>query len=219
MDINRYIEHTNLRPELNDSDVERLIQEAMSFQFVGVCLPPFWIKKARRELEEVDIQLVTVVGFPLGYDRTEAKIKTIEKAIDDGADELDLVMNISAFKSALPWTKIEMAKCAKLAHDNDKILKIIIETAYLERQEIIDACRIASDAGADFVKTSTGFAPAGARVEHIKLMRANCPSNVGIKASGGIRDLTTANAMIDAGADRLGLSAGVEIMQEFLSRD
>jgi len=188
------------------------------YGFVGVCVPPFWVKRAAREIGTLDIQLVTVIGFPFGYQRTESKLVEIEKAIEDGANELDVVMNISAFKSGMPWTKIELAKCAKLAHDNDALLKVIIETAYLNDEEIIQACKLVSDAGADFVKTSTGFASAGAQVEHIKLMRTNSPSNVGVKASGGIRDYKTAKAMVDAGADRLGVSAGVSIMQEAQSK-
>jgi len=217
MDINRYIEHTNLKPDLNEGQIDQLLAEAIAHEFVGVCIPPFWVEKAAREIGNADVQVVTVIGFPLGYNRTETKLTEIEKAVADGANELDVVMNISAFKSGMPWTKIELAKCAKLTHEHDAMLKVIIETAYLSDHEIVDACKIVSDAGADFVKTSTGFAASGAQVEHIKLMRANSPSNVGIKASGGIRDYKTAKAMIEAGADRLGVSAGLEIMKEFRS--
>jgi len=218
MDISRFIEHTNLKPDLTADQIDSLVSEAKMYGFVGVCVPPFWVKRAAREIGTLDIQLVTVIGFPFGYQRTESKLVEIEKAIEDGANELDVVMNISAFKSGMPWTKIELAKCAKLAHDNDALLKVIIETAYLNDEEIIQACKLVSDAGADFVKTSTGFASAGAQVEHIKLMRTNSPSNVGVKASGGIRDYKTAKAMVDAGADRLGVSAGVSIMQEAQSK-
>lgn len=214
MDINRYIEHTNLKPDLNISDIDQLVQEAKQHQFVGVCVPPFWVKRAQREIGNEDIQLVTVIGFPLGYNRTEVKLLELEKAIEDGANELDVVMNISAFKSRMPWVKIELAKCAKLAHDSEAMLKVIIETAYLSDAEIIDAAKIVADAGADFIKTSTGFASTGAQVHHVSLMRQHSPSNVGVKASGGIRNLKTAQAMIAAGADRLGLSAGVAIMEE-----
>jgi deoxyribose-phosphate aldolase len=214
MGISRFIEHTNLSPVLVAQDIDQLVIEAKANNFIGVCVPPFWVKRAAREIGDSDVQLVTVIGFPLGYQMTETKLTEIEKAIDDGADELDIVLNISAFKSGMSWVKIELAKCAKLIHETGRLMKVIIETAYLTDDEIIIASKICADAGSDYVKTSTGFASAGAKINHIKLMRANLPSNVGIKASGGIRDLETVEAMIDAGADRIGASAGVQIMLE-----
>lgn len=213
-DINRFIEQTNLKPTLNHIDIEQLVKEAKTHQFLGICVPPFWVKKAKRDIGESDIQLVTVIGFPLGYNITKTKLVEMEKAIDDGADELDLVLNISALKADMNWSKIEIAKCSKLAHDHEKLLKVIIETAYLSNEEIVKMCQWCAEAGADFVKTSTGFAPTGAKVEHIKLIRENLPSNVGIKASGGIKNYNDALAMINAGADRLGVSSGVQIIEE-----
>lgn len=215
MDINQYIEHTALKPNLVGKDVDLLIAEAKEHKFLGVCVPPFWVKKAARELADTDIQLVTVIGFPLGYNQTEVKELEIKQAIEQGANELDIVMNISAFKEGMPWVKIELAKCAHIIHEAGCLMKVIIETAYLTDEEIIKATKLCSEAGTDFVKTSTGFAGAGAKVEHIKLMRENAPSNVGIKASGGIKTLADAQAMINAGADRLGTSSGVEIMQQY----
>lgn len=215
MDINRYIEHTALKPTLTANDIDQLVAEAKEHGFVGVCVPPFWVKKASREIGEADIQLVTVIGFPLGYQMTEAKLIEIDKAIDTGANELDIVMNVSAFKTGMPWTKIELAKCAHRIHEAGLMMKVIIETAYLNDEEIITASKICADAGTDFVKTSTGFAGAGAKADHIRLMRENLPSNVGLKASGGIKTLADAQAMIAAGADRIGASAGVSIMKEF----
>jgi len=212
--INRYIEHTNLKPTVTGKDIDLLIKEAKENQFVGVCVPPFWVKRAAREIGDDDIQLVTVIGFPLGYNMTETKVEEMKLAIRDGADELDLVMNVSAIKDGMPWPKIEFAKCSKLAHDEYKILKVIIETALLTEDEIKKACMLCADAGVDYVKTSTGFASAGAKVEHIKLMREVLPSNVGIKASGGIKNYEQAVAMIEAGADRLGTSSGVEIVKQ-----
>ncbi len=214
MDINRYIEHTNLKPTITDKDVDQLVSEAIEHQFVGVCVPPFWVKRASRELADHDIQLVTVIGFPLGYQMTDSKLVEIEKAIDDGANELDIVMNVSAFKSGMSWVKIELAKCANLIHQSGCMMKVILETAYFSDEEIIVATKLCSEAGTDFVKTSTGFAPAGAKVSHIELMRKYAPSNVGIKASGGIKDLTTLKAMVAAGADRIGTSSGISIMNE-----
>ncbi|MEQ8478425.1 deoxyribose-phosphate aldolase [Fulvivirga sp.] len=212
--LNRFIEHTNLKPTITGKDVDLLIKEAKEHQFVGVCVPPFWVKRAQREIGDSDVQLVTVVGFPLGYNMTETKIEEMKLAIRDGADELDLVMNVSAFKDGMPWPKIEFAKSSKLCHEEGKILKVIIETAYLSDEDIVRACKLCNDAGVDFVKTSSGLAPAGAKVEHIKLMRSVLPSSVGIKASGGIKTYEQALTMINAGADRLGTSNGVEVMKE-----
>jgi len=214
LNLNRFIEHTALKPTLTDKDIDQLVEEAIEHEFLGVCVPTFWVRKANREVKNHGIQLITVVGFPLGYQMTENKLDEIKLAIKNGANELDIVMNVSAFKSGMPWVKTELAKCAQLIHENDCLMKVIIETAYLSDEEIVSASVMCQDAGTDFVKTSTGFAPAGAKVEHIKLMRSTIHSNVGVKASGGIRDLETAVKMIEAGADRLGVSAGVSIMSE-----
>ncbi len=213
VEIVRYIEHTNLSPVLTIKDIDRLVEEAKQFQFLGVCVPPFWVKRAKREIANEKILLVTVAGFPLGYSMTETKLDEIKRAIENGADEVDVVWNISSFKTNLPWTKIEIAKCSKLLHDHQLILKVIIETAYLSDEEIVTACKLCADAGADFVKTSTGFAPTGAKEEHIELMRATLPSSVGIKASGGIKTHEQVVAMIEAGASRIGTSSGVKILE------
>ncbi|GIV38186.1 MAG: 2-deoxyribose-5-phosphate aldolase [Cyclobacteriaceae bacterium] len=212
MEIAPYIEHTNLSPTLTIADIDRLVEEAAQYGFFGICVPPFWVKRARREIGSRPVALVTVAGFPLGYNMTETKLDEIQRAIDNGADEVDVVWNLTAFKTGLPWTKIEIAKCARLLHDNQKTLKVIIETAWLSDEEIIRACKLCSDAGADFVKTSTGFAPSGASARHIRLMRQNLPAQVGIKASGGIRTRLQAEEMIAAGADRLGTSSGIAII-------
>ncbi len=212
--IERYIEQTVLKPLTTDADIENLVQEAKDYGFVGICVPPFWVKKSKREIGEEPIQLVTVVGFPLGYNMSEAKAHETELAIRDGADEIDVVWSLTAFKAGMNWPKIELAKLANICHQHERILKVIIETAYLSDSEIIQACEICRDAGVDYVKTSTGFAPEGAKVEHIALMRANLPSNVGIKASGGIKNYAQAKALIEAGADRIGTSSGVQIVKE-----
>lgn len=208
----RYIEHTNLSPTLTIQDIDKLVAEAKQHHFLGVCVPPFWVKRAKREIGDSKILLITVAGFPLGYSMTETKLEEIKSAIDNGADEVDVVWNISSFKSGNPWTKIEIAKCSKLVHGYQKALKVIIETAYLSEDEIVEACKICVDAGADFVKTSTGFAPSGAKVEHIQLMKRSVPVGVGIKASGGIKTKEQAIQLIEAGADRLGTSSGIAIV-------
>lgn len=212
MNLAHYIEHTNLSPLVDSHAIDRLVSEAKEYGFLGVCVPPFWVKRAKREIGLAKVLLVTVAGFPLGYTMTETKLEEITHAINDGADEIDVVWNISAFKSGSPWTKIEIAKCAKRAHDHQKVLKVIIETAYLSDEEIVSACKLCMDAGADFVKTSTGFAPAGAKVDHVALMRKSIPAHVGIKASGGIKTRDQAIRLIDAGASRIGTSSGTSIV-------
>ena len=214
MNLASCIEHTNLSPVLTINDIDKLVEEAKTYGFLGICVPPFWVKRAQREIGNEKIILVTVAGFPFGYSMTETKLDEINRAIGNGADEIDVVWNITSFKTHLPWTKIEIAKCSKLVHDNFKLLKVIIETAYLSGPEIEQACKICADAGVDFVKTSTGFAPVGATKENITLMKKILPLSVGIKASGGIKTYTQAYDMIQAGANRIGTSSGVSIIQE-----
>lgn len=214
MNLAPYLEHTNLSPALSIKDIDKLVDEARAHKLLGVCVPPFWVKRAKREIANDNIVLVTVAGFPLGYNMTETKLDEIKRAIDNGADEIDVVWNISSFKTGIPWTKIELAKCSKLTHDHQKTIKVIIETAYLSPEEIATACKLCADAGADFVKTSTGFAAAGATVDHIKLMRSVLPADVRIKASGGIKTREQAIALIEAGADRIGTSSGVKLMTD-----
>ncbi len=210
--IASYIEHTNLKPIITDREVDLLVAEAKEYGFSGVCVPPFWVKRAKREIGAFPIRLVTVIGFPLGYQMTETKIDEISRAIAGGADDLDVVMNISAFKINMDWFK--MAKCSKIVHEHQKMLKVIIETAYLSEQEIVRVCKIASDAGTDYIKTSTGFAHSGASVENVKLIKSSLPENVGIKASGGIKSYNMAKDLISAGASRIGTSSGIDIIHQ-----
>ena len=139
MNIARYIEHTNLSPTLTISSIDKLVEEARQYNFFGVCVPPFWVKRAQREIGTAEIVLVSVAGFPLGYNMTETKLDEIKRAFDNGADEIDVVWNVTSFKTGIPWTKIEIAKCSKLVHDHQKLLKVIIETAYLSDSEIEQA--------------------------------------------------------------------------------
>jgi deoxyribose-phosphate aldolase len=217
LSLAQYIEHTNLSPSLTIGDIDRLVEEARQYSFFGICVPPFWVKRAKREIGTAPIALVTVAGFPLGYNMTETKLDEIKRGIENGADEIDVVLNVTAFKTGIPWTKIEIAKCSKLAHDNQKLLKVIIETAYLSDKEIEAACKLCADAGVDFVKTSTGFAPTGAKTEHIKIMRGALPPTVSIKASGGIKTAEFAEELIAAGANRIGTSSSVSIVKSNLS--
>ena len=207
------MESTLLKPTMTAKDVDQLIHEAIEEQFVGVCIPSFWVKKAKRELKDEDIQLVTVIGFPFGFEDTATKVAETHEAIKQGADELDLVWSQTAFHSGMNWPKIEIAQIAKICHAEERILKVIIETAYLNPEQIREACLICQDAGADFVKTSTGYAPSGAKVEDIRLMRETLSSTTGIKASGGIKTLEFALQLIEAGADRIGTSSAKAIME------
>ncbi|HOX81383.1 MAG TPA: deoxyribose-phosphate aldolase [Chryseolinea sp.] len=218
MNLASYIEHTNLNPTLTIQDIDKLVEEAKQYGFLGICVPPFWVERAQREIGNEEIILVTVAGFPLGYNMTETKLDEMKRAIDNGADEIDVVWNVSSFKTNLPWTKIEVAKCSKLAHEHQKIVKVIIETAYLSETELEQACKICADAGVDFVKTSTGLAPSGAKVEDVKRMREFLPSHTGIKASGGIKTLEQTQALIAAGADRIGTSSGIAIIYEIKTK-
>jgi deoxyribose-phosphate aldolase len=212
INLARYIEHTNLSPVLTITDIDQLVYEAKEFGLLGVCVPPFWVKRAKREIGNNDILLVTVAGFPLGYNMTETKLDEIKRGIDNGADEIDVVLNLTSLKTGIPWTKIEIAKCTKLVHDHQKVIKVIIETAHLAPKEIEDACKLCADAGSDFVKTSTGFAASGAKVDDVRLMRSVLPSGVGIKASGGIKTREQAISLIEAGADRIGTSSSLNII-------
>jgi deoxyribose-phosphate aldolase len=212
INLSQYIEHTNLSPTLKIGDIDKLVEQASEHRLLGVCVPPFWVKRAKREIGNEKILLVTVAGFPLGYNMTETKLDEIKRGIDNGADEVDVVMNVTSFKTGIPWTKIEIAKCAKLAHDHSKLIKVIVETALLTPDELEDACILCADAGADFVKTSTGFASRGATPEDIRIMRASLPAVVGIKASGGIRSRQQALDLIYSGADRIGTSSSLQII-------
>lgn len=214
MNIRRFIESTNLQTTITGNDVDALIAEAKALEVLGVCVPPFWVKRASREIGDADLSLVTVIGFPLGYQMTETKVEEAKLALRDGANELDVVMNVSAFKDGMPWPKIEFAKLSKLAHEHDAMLKVIIEVAYLTDEEIVKAARLCSDAGVDFVKTSTGKVTNGGATEHhIKLLREVLPSSVGIKASGGIKTKEQAIQLIEAGADRIGTSSAALIVK------
>lgn len=211
--FNRFLESTLLKPTMTDKEVEVLIRDAIEEQFVGVCVPSFWVKKVKRDLQDQDIQVVTVIGFPFGFEDTATKVAETREAIKNGADELDLVWSQTAFHSGMSWPKIEIAQIAKICHEEERILKVIIETAYLTSDQIREACLICQDAGADYVKTSTGYAPTGAKVEDIALMRVVLPSAIGIKASGGIKTLEFAMDLIKAGADRIGTSSAKALME------
>ncbi|MCJ8167533.1 deoxyribose-phosphate aldolase [Pontibacter sp. E15-1] len=209
-----YIDHTQLRPDTTAGQVAQLCHEARSYGFAAVCVPPCYVQLALETLGPGTlVKVATVVGFPLGYQHAKVKFLETHQAIADGANEIDVVMNISAFKSGrYAEVENELSDLAKFCHLKEAQLKVIIETALLTPAEIEKACALCVAAEADYVKTSTGFAARGASVEDILLMRRVLPKNVKIKASGGIKTFADAEAFIQAGADRLGCSASVNIM-------
>ncbi|AKD03190.1 deoxyribose-phosphate aldolase [Pontibacter korlensis] len=213
-DIASFIDHTLLRPDATVEQVHQLCDEARSYGFAAVCVPPCYVQEANTRLGVgAQVKIATVVGFPLGYHHHKVKFLETHQAIEDGATEIDVVMNISYFKSGrYKEVENELSDLAKFCHMKEAELKVIIETALLTEDEIVKACSICTSAGADYVKTSTGFAAKGATVEHIKLMRRVLPSRMKIKASGGIRTAPEAEALIRAGADRLGCSASIQIV-------
>jgi len=211
--LNKYIDHTILKPTCLVADIEKLCAEAKQYDFAAVCVPPNFVKLAKEKLVGSTVQVATVIGFPFGYSATEAKIAEIILAMVDGADELDVVANISAIKNG-DWSAIadEINHIMPIIRSKGKVVKIIIESGVLSDDEIIKCCDIYGIAGIDYLKTSTGYAEKGASVEAVKLFRKHLPDQVQIKASGGIRDYATAKLMIDAGATRIGCSAGVAIV-------
>ena len=211
--LNKYIDHTILKPTCLLSDIEKLCAEAKQYDFAAVCVPPNFVKLAKEYLLGSQVKVATVIGFPFGYSATEAKIAEIILAMVDGADELDVVANISAIKNG-DWVAIgdEINHLLPIIRSKGKVVKIIIESGVLTNDEIRKCCDIYGIAGIDYLKTSTGYAEKGASVEAVALFRKYLPAQVQIKASGGIRDYATAKQMIEAGATRIGSSAGVAIL-------
>jgi deoxyribose-phosphate aldolase len=216
LDFARYIEHTNLSPVLTIRDIDALVDEAKQFNFFGVCVPPFWVRRAKREIGTAAVKLITVAGFPLGYNMTETKLDEIKRAMDNGADEVDVVWNITSFKTGIPWTKIEIAKCAKLIHDNQKVMKVIIEAGLLSRQEIAEASKLCADAGADFICPATDFHSYKLNLDDLMLMRSSVTQSAGIKACGNITSPAEVHAAIAIGADRIGTTVALAIIEATL---
>jgi len=207
------IDHTNLKPTSTPSDIENLIEEAIRHRFKTICINPCYVKLAAQKLEGSRIEVCTVIGFPLGQNTTEIKIRETERALEDGASEFDMVLNVGKLKAGdYEYVKNEIAAIKKIV--GDKILKVIIETAYLEDTEKVKATELIIEAGADFVKTSTGFGPGGATVYDVLILSAVVQGKIGVKAAGGIRSYEDALKMITAGATRIGASRSVQIVTE-----
>lgn len=213
MDIARTIDHTLLKPETTSENVNVLCKEAVERAFAAVCIPPYFVSEAASLPEESPVKVATVIGFPMGYSAVSAKVEEIKKAINDGADELDVVINLCALKS-LNWNflKNEIESLTTACHMKGKIIKLIIETGILTEDEIRRVCEISVAAEVDYIKTSTGINGPGASVEVVALLRQILPKNIKIKASGGIRDKAFALRLLEAGASRIGTSAGVQLV-------
>ena len=218
-DMAKMIDHTNLNATATVDDIKQLCEEALEYQFASVCVNPIYVPLATKLLEESSVKVCTVIGFPLGASTTETKAFETKNAIKNGAQEVDMVMNVGAFKSGaydLVRSDIKAVKDATKSSGvtSDVIVKVILETCYLEDDEIVKACEIVKDVGADFVKTSTGFGTAGAEEEKVSLMRKTVGRDIGVKASGGIKNFEQALSMLDAGANRIGASSGVHIVTD-----
>jgi deoxyribose-phosphate aldolase len=208
----RFIDHTLLRADANYVDIARFCQGALAHGFAAVCVNPHFVSMASDVLHDSEVKVCTVVDFPFGAGTGAMKAFAAERYAQEGADELDMVMNLSAMKSRDYRTVEEEIRQVVTAAADTVQIKVILETCYLTDDEIREACRIAQDAGAHFVKTSTGFGPAGATVEAVRIMHETVGGRMGIKASGGIRDAETALAMIEAGATRIGTTSGLKIV-------
>ena len=215
MRLNQYIDHTLLKPTALIADIERLCNEAIQYNFAAVCVPPPFIKTAKRLLENSAVKVATVIGFPFGYSAIEAKLAETLLAIVDGADELDMVINLIALKNN-DWQYLanEINHVMPAVKQNNRVIKLIIESGVLTDEEIIRCCTLYSAAEVDFLKTSTGYAEKGASAHAVKLMRANLPAHIQIKASGGIKTYDFAKELVEAGATRIGCSSSVQIVSQ-----
>lgn len=212
MNLNKYIDHTVLKADTTKETVQKIIDEAIKYDFMSVCLNPTWVAYAAEKLVDTDVKVCTVIGFPLGANTSVVKAFEASEAIKNGADEVDMVINIGAAKAG-DWDLVTSDIAAVVAVSKAVTTKVIIETALLTDDEKVNACQAAVKAGADFVKTSTGFSTAGATATDIALMRQTVGPDMGVKASGGVRSIADAEVMIAAGATRLGTSNGVDIMK------
>ncbi|EGO2581993.1 deoxyribose-phosphate aldolase [Enterococcus faecalis] len=212
MELNRMIDHTILKPEATEAAVQKIIDEAKEYNFFSVCINPCWVAFASEQLADTDVAVCTVIGFPLGANTPEVKAYEAADAIKNGANEVDMVINIGALKSQQYDHVRQDIQGVVDAAKGKALVKVIIETALLTDEEKVKACELAKEAGADFVKTSTGFSTGGAKVADVRLMRETVGPDMGVKASGGVHNAEEALAMIEAGATRIGASTGVAIV-------
>jgi deoxyribose-phosphate aldolase len=217
-EIATLIDHTLLKPDATETDITAVCRQALEFQFASVCVNPVWVPLVHSHLAHSRVKTCSVVGFPLGANRTSLKVEETRLAAAEGASEIDMVINVGALRSShSALVGDEIQQIAERAHTSGAILKVILETCLLTDDQKILACTLARDAGADFVKTSTGFSTGGATEADIKLMRATVGPAMGVKASGGVRTLDALQRMVHAGATRIGTSSGAQIIAEFLA--
>lgn len=210
-EVLKYVDHTQLKAFATWEDIKKLCDEAIEYNTATVCIPPCYIKRIKENFED-KIKICTVIGFPLGYSVTEAKVLETKKAIEDGAEEIDMVINISDVKNGdFENVKNEIIQIKKAC--GDKLLKVIIETCYLTKEEKIKLCEIVTEAKADYIKTSTGFGTNGATIEDIKIFKQNVGANVKIKAAGGIKNFEDMENFIKEGSERLGTSSAINIIK------
>lgn len=211
----KYLDHTNLKPDATKEDIARTCKEAIKYGTASVCVNPYWVPFVKNQLANTHVKPITVIGFPLGAIPTAAKIFEAETALEAGAEEIDMVINIGELIGKNDTAvKADIESVASVVHSKNKLLKVIIETSFLKKNQIIQACRLAESGTADYVKTSTGFSSAGATIENVALMRQTVGDRLGVKASGGIHSRQQAEAMIAAGASRLGVSSTIKILGE-----
>jgi deoxyribose-phosphate aldolase len=214
MTLANFIEHTNLKPNATAEDIIALCNEAIENGFYGICVSPYYIQLAKKTIKKAPIKIISVIGFPFGYNTVSSKVEEAKKAINSGADEVDMVVNLAAFKSGdMATVQNDIQAVVTACHLQNKLVKVIIETCFLNEEEIKLICKICADCEADFVKTSTGYGVEGATVDVVKIMRKCLPAKIKIKASGGIKTKSFAEDLIAAGANRIGTSAGVDIIQ------
>lgn len=216
--LNKYFDHTLLKPEATNEQIDKLCEEAREYDFYSVCVNTCYVSRCYDALKDTDVKVAAVVGFPLGACTTQSKVFETKEAFMDGASEVDMVLNVGKFKSGdNDYIRDDIRAVADAAHSFGGIVKVILETCLLTDEEIVEACRLSREAGADFVKTSTGFSTGGATAEHVALMKKTVGDHLMVKASGGIRDYDQCMKMIEAGADRIGASASVKIMEVYNS--
>lgn len=213
MDLAKYIDHTLLKPESTREDILRICEEAKHYGTASVCVNPFWIGFVAEQLKESDVKPCCVIGFPLGATPACVKAFETEKVVSDGAKEVDMVINVGALRGGEYETVLNDIKAVVNAAKGKALVKVIIETCLLTDEQKVIACKLAKEAGADYVKTSTGFSTGGAKVEDIRLMRETVGAEMGVKASGGVRTKADAEAMIAAGASRIGASSSKKIIE------
>ncbi|NBC57276.1 MAG: deoxyribose-phosphate aldolase [Bacteroidetes bacterium] len=214
--MNHYIDHTLLKADATHSQIENLCKEAKLYNFASVCIHPHYVQTASQLLADCPVKVCTVVGFPLGSNTTKTKVFETQNALKNGADEIDMVINVSWLKDKA-YDQIQNEITSLKSTVGKRVLKVIVEISLLTKEELAKISQIVSKSGADFIKTSTGFSAHGATLEAVKMMKENISENVQIKASGGIRDYKTAKAYIDLGVARLGTSSGVEIVEGRIS--